>query len=593
MFGFIDKFLNTNEKLGPNANPVSKLIRQCKRSFMFVALLTMVIEVLSIAPIIFTWNLFDRVVSTRSGVTLVSLMVLILLAYGFWSAMDWIRTRMMIRISLRMDWDIAAKVFDTSFRRYVARKDVDVHQVMEDVVKLRQFMTGQALLALMSAPFAILFILVGWAFHPYLAVFIFVATALQLIAAYSTSRITTPALREANTAASVAARLAAQTLSKSNTALALGMLGSIRKKWFLKHQYFLGMQVNASESAGLVGGFTGYLGHALPSMKMALGAFLVIQGEITGGMMIAASFLLTRSMQPIMKVMSSWPQIQAARQSLERLNLIISEDDEQSARMTLPAPTGHLVVENLVVQLQNSKAILDQINFKLQPGQVLGVIGATAAGKTSLTRALVGLWYPTSGHVRLDGADIAPWIRDDLGSYIGYAPLETDLFEGTLAENIARLGPVDPEKVIAATKAVGIHETILSFPNGYETLVGETGQALTSGQRQRIAIARAIYGDPAYLVMDEPNASMDDAGEAALIQLIKKLKLKKTTVIFTTHRPKLLAAADFMLVLKNGQQVLLGPTQQVLDQLNEKRDVLIKQQDKLRHPSRKEKGNES
>jgi ATP-binding cassette subfamily C exporter for protease/lipase len=551
---------------------------------MFVALLTMVIEVLSITPVIFMWNLFDRVISSRSGVTLVSLVVLVLLAYGFWSALDWIRTRMMIRISLRMDWDIAAKVFDTSFRRYVARKDVDVHQVMEDVVKLRQFMTGQSILALMSAPFAIIFILVGWAFHPYLAVFIFVATALQFIAAYSTSRITTPALREANTAASVAARLAAQTLSKSNTALALGMLGSIRKKWFLKHQYFLGMQVNASESAGLVGGFTSYLGHAMPSMQLSLGAFLVIQGQITGGMMIAASFLLSRSMKPIKQVMGSWPHIQAARQSLERLNLIISEDDEQSARMTLPAPTGHLVVENLVVQPQGSKAILDQINFKLQPGQVLGVIGATAAGKTSLTRALVGLWYPSSGNVRLDGADVAPWIRDDLGAYIGYAPLETDLFEGTLAENIARLGPVDPDKVVAATKAVGIHETILSFPKGYETLVGETGQALTSGQRQRIAIARAIYGEPVYLVMDEPNASMDDAGEAALIRLIKKLKLKKTTVIFTTHRPKLLAAADMMLVLKNGQQMMLGPTQEVLNQLNEKRDALIKQQKQATTP---------
>jgi PrtD family type I secretion system ABC transporter len=584
MFGFIDKFLNTNTKPGPNANPVSELIGQCKRSFMFVALLTMVIEVLSITPIIFMWNLFDRVISSRSLVTLVSLGVLVLLAYGFWSALDWIRTRMMIRISLRMDWDIAAKVFDTSFRRYVARKDVDVHQVMEDVVKLRQFMTGQSILALMSAPFAIIFILIGWAFHPYLAIFIFVATALQFIAFYSTSRITTPALREANTAASVAARLAAQTLNKSNTALALGMLGSIRKKWFLKHQYFLGMQVNASESAGLVGGFTSYLGHAMPSMQLALGAYLVIIGEITGGMMIAASFLLTRAIGPIKQVMASWPQIQAARQSLERLNLIVSEDDEQSARMTLPAPTGHLVVENLVVQPQGGKAILDQLNFKLQPGQVLGVIGATAAGKTSLTRALVGLWYPSSGHVRLDGADVAPWIRDDLGTYIGYAPLETDLFEGTLAENIARLGPVDSEKVVAATKAVGIHETILSFPKGYETLVGETGQALTGGQRQRIAIARAIYGDPVYLVMDEPNASMDDAGEAALIQLIKDLKLKKTTVIFTTHRPKLLAVADMMLVLKNGQQMLLGPTQEVLNQLNEKRATLIKQQKQAAAP---------
>lgn len=587
MFGFIDKFFNTNSESGPNANPVSELIGKCKRSFMFVALLTMVIEVLSITPIIFMWNLFDRVVASRSGVTLVSLGVLVLLAYGFWSALDWIRTRMMIRISLRIDWDIAAKVFDTSFRRYVARKDVDVHQVMEDVVKLRQFMTGQAILALMSAPFAIIFILIGWAFHPYLAVFIFVATALQFIAAYSTSRITSPALREANTAASVAARLAAQTLNKSNTALALGMLGSIRKKWFLKHQYFLGMQVNASESAGLVSGLTSYLSHALPSMQLALGAFLTIQGEITGGMMVAASFLLTRSMKPIKQVMSSWPQIQAARQSLERLNLIISEDDEQSARMTLPAPTGNLVVENLIVQPKSGKAILDNINFKLQPGQVLGVIGATAAGKTSLTRALVGLWYPSSGHVRLDGADIAPWIRDDLGSYIGYAPLETDLFEGTLAENIARLGPIDPEKVVAATKAVGIHETILSFPKGYETLVSETGVALTAGQRQRIAIARAIYGEPVYLVMDEPNASMDEAGEVALMKLIKNLKLKKTTVIFTTHRPKLLAVADMMLVLKNGQQMLLGPTQEVLNILKEKRESLIKQQKQAALPDTK------
>jgi PrtD family type I secretion system ABC transporter len=378
--------------------------------------------------------------------------------------------------------------------------------------------------------------------------------------------------------------LAAQTLNKANTALALGMLGSIRKKWFLKHQYFLGMQVNASESAGLIGGFTSYLGHAMPSMQMTLGAILVIQGEITGGMMIAASFLLSRSMKPIKQIMGSWPQIQAARQSLERLNLIISEDDEQSARMTLPAPTGHLVVENLVVQPQSGKAILDQINFKLEPGQVLGVIGATAAGKTSLTRALVGLWYPSSGHVRLDGADVAPWIRDDLGAYIGYAPLETDLFEGTLAENIARLGPVDPEKVVAATKAVGVHETILSVPKGYETLVGETGHTLTGGQRQRITIARAIYDDPVYLVMDEPNASMDDAGEAALMKLIKALKLKKTTVIFTTHRLKLLAVADMMLVLKNGQQMILGPTQEVLNQLNEKKASLIKQQKQAATP---------
>ena len=541
----------------------------------------MVIEVLSITPIIFMWNLFDRVLSSRSGVTLVSLGVLVLLAFGFWSALDWIRTRMMIRISLRIDWDIAARVFDTSFRRYVARKDVDVHQVLEDVVKLRQFLTGNVVLSLMSAPYALVFIMVAWAFHPYMAAFIFVAVALQLIAAYSTSRITTPDLREANTAASVAARLASQALSKSRTALALGMLSSIRQRWFAKHQYFLGLQVNASESAGLVGGFVSFLNQALPSMQMAFGVFLAMQGLITAGMVMAVSFLLVRSVAPIAAVMAGWPGIQAARQSLERLNLIVSEDDEQKERMRLPAPRGQLDVRNLVVQPAGGKIILNQLNFSLMPGQVLGVIGATAAGKTSLMRALVGLWYPSGGHVRLDGADVAQWIRDDLGAYIGYAPLEIDLFEGTLAENIARLGPVDPEKVVAATKAVGIHETILSFPKGYETLVGETGQALTGGQKQRLVIARAIYGDPVYLVMDEPNASMDDAGEADLIRLIKSLKLKKTTVVFSTHRPKLLAVADVMMVLKNGQQVIYGPTHEVLTALKEKRDDLLSQQNKI------------
>ena len=447
MAGFVDNFLTTNSKSGSQANPVSDLLRQCKRSFVFVALLTMVIEVLSITPIIFMWNLFDRVLSSRSGVTLVSLGVLVLLAFGFWSALDWIRTRMMIRISLRIDWDIAARVFDTSFRRYVARKDVDVHQVLEDVVKLRQFLTGNVVLSLMSAPYALVFIMVAWAFHPYMAAFIFVAVALQLIAAYSTSRITSPVLREANTAASVAARLASQALSKSRTALALGMLSSIRQRWFAKHQYFLGLQVNASESAGLVGGFVSFLNHALPSMQMAFGVFLAMQGLITTGMVMAVSFLLVRSVAPIAAVMAGWPGIQAARQSLERLNLIVSEDDEQKERMRLPAPRGQLDVQNLVVQPAGGKIILNQLNFSLMPGQVLGVIGATAAGKTSLMRALVGLWYPSGGHVRLDGADVAQWIRDDLGAYIGYAPLEIDLFEGTLAENIARLGPVDPEKV--------------------------------------------------------------------------------------------------------------------------------------------------
>lgn len=565
----MDRFLHTNTQRTAESNPVSHLLSQCKRSFILSAWLTLAIEVLSITPIVFMWNLFDRVISARSGVTLVSLGLLVLLAYGFWSGLEWVRTRLMIRISLRIDWDIASRVFDTSFRRYVARKDVDVHQVLDDVVKLRSFLTGNAVIALMSAPFAVVFMLIGWAFHPYLALFILVATLIQLMAAFSTSKITTPALREANNAAAAASRVAAQSLRQSNTAMALGMQGAIRNAWFTKHQRFLALQVNASESAGLVGGFTNYMSHALPSMQLALGAYLAIQGHITSGMVIAASFLLSRAIKPIQQIMGSWPNIQSARQSLERLNTLVAEDDEQAQRMPLPPPTGALQVNNLVIDVPGRRPVLDNLNFKLQPGQVLGVIGPTASGKTSLTRVLVGLWFPSSGHVRLDGAEVAPWIRDNLGGHIGYVPLEIHLFEGTIAENIARLGEVDPDKVIAAAQAVEIHDTILSFPKGYDTRVGETGHVLTGGQRQRIVIARALYNDPLYLVMDEPNASLDEAGEMALIRLLRKLKSKKTTVVFTTHRPRLLAAADFLMVLRDGQQAMYGPVAEILEKIKE------------------------
>jgi PrtD family type I secretion system ABC transporter len=569
MPGLIDRFLNTEKSGKTGANPVSDLLRQCKKSFVFVAVLTFVIEILSITPIVFMWNMFDRVISSRSMVTLVSLTSLVMLAYGFWSGLEWVRTRMMIRISLRIDWDIAARVFDTSFRRYVARKDVDVHQVLGDVVQLRQFLTGQPLLALMSAPYAVIFIFIGWAFHPYLALFILVATIIQLLAAYSTSRITTPALRDANDASAQAKRLAAQSLSQSDTALALGMQSAIRQRWYTKHQHFLAMQVNASESAGLVGGATGYLSHVMPSLQMALACFLAIEGAITGGMVIAASFLLSHAIRPIQQVMGSWASIQSAKQSLERLNAMVAEDDVASKRMPLPAPKGVLDVRELVVQPVTAKRpILFNLNFAAQPGQVMAILGPSAAGKTSLIKVLVGLWEPTRGHVRLDGAEVAPWIRDDLGQYIGFVPQDIVMFEGTVAENIARLGVVNPDKVVNAAKAIGIHEIILSFPQGYETRLGENGYPLTGGQKQRMAIARAVYGDPIYVLMDEPNANLDDEGERALATLIQSLKARKALVIFSSHRPKLVGVADLALVLKEGQQVAFGPLRDVLGQLN-------------------------
>jgi PrtD family type I secretion system ABC transporter len=559
MAGFLDRFLNTNPPDTPRGNPVSDLLRQFRRSFVFVALVTFVIELLSITPIIFMMNVFDRVVSSRSIVTLVSLLVVVLMAYGFWSGLEWVRTRMMIRISLRIDWDIAGRTFDAAFRRHAERKSTDVYQVLNDVITLRQFLTGAPMLALLSAPYAIVFVFIGWILHPYLALFIAAATLIQLLAAYSTSRVTTPALREANTASAKAQRLAVQSVRYADAALALGMLPAIRKRWFALHQRFLGMQVNASESAGLLGGLTGFLTHAMPSLQIALSAYLVITGQITAGMMIAAMFLLNMAIRPLVTVMTSWGAITAARQSLERLNKLAVEDIEVEERMRLPAPEGHLQVTELLVHPKGVRnPILHNINFDVEAGQAVVIVGPSASGKTSLIRVLVGLMEPTEGNARLDGADIRPWILNDLGQYIGYVPQDIDVFEGTIADNIARLGPVDAEKVVKAAQAIGLHRTILTLPKGYETLLGPTGHMLTGGQKQRLAIARAIYNDPVYVVMDEPNANLDDDGERALVELINELKNNGTLLIFSTHRPKLVAAADLALVLHDGGQAAFG-----------------------------------
>ncbi|KRI00014.1 type I secretion system permease/ATPase [Curvibacter sp. PAE-UM] len=547
------------------SNPLREVLHQCRQSFWLTGLLTFMIEVLSISPILYMMNMYDRVLNSRSHVTLVSLTVLILGLYVFWSALEWIRTRLMIRISMRVDWDLAAATFDAAFRRYVGRKKVDVHQVLGDLLQVRQFLTGHAVLALMSAPFALLFVIVGAFFHPYLAVFILIASAILVVISYMTQRVTTPVLREANDAKAESNRIAAQSLQHAESALALGMQTQLRRRWYQRHQAYLGMQAHASEAAGTMGGASSFFQHAFPSLQMALGVYLAIEGLITGGMVLAATFLISKAVAPIQKLLGSWSEIVAARQSFERLEQLLVEDDIHQDRLSLPPPKGRLLVEHAVALPTGArKPVIDNVSFTMMPGEVTAIVGPSAAGKSSLVRLLVGIWRPVAGSVRLDGANVADWVRDDLGQHVGYVPQDISFFEGSVAENIARLGEVDDEKVVMAAKLADMHYTILSFPNGYETQLGETGHVLTGGQRQRLAIARALYGTPRYIVMDEPNAALDDVSERGLIMLIRALKNNGSTVIFTTHRPNLLSAADKLLVLSNGKQVGYGPVAAML-----------------------------
>lgn len=562
------------EPRSATASPVGHVLRQCRHSFLIVFWMSACLELLKLAPMLYMLTMYDRVVSARSGVTLLSLLMLIIGVYIFWSSLDWLRTRLLIRLSLRIDWDMAADAFDASFRRHVGRRNVNVAQVLGDLVSLRQFFTGKALLALMDTPFAVMFIIVGFLFHPLLAIFILVATVLMTLTAYLTQRVTAPVLKAASEENSEAQRVAQESLRQSEASYALGMLPAIRKRWYGRHRQFLEYSVNASEAGGLMGGMSQFLGRALPSLQISLGAWLAIEGEITGGMIFAATMLIGMAISPIRELLSGASSIVEARTAYTRLNKLMDEDRKNRAQMSLPTPIGKLdVVGAIAVPPGSNRAVVQDITFAVTPGQAVAIIGPSAAGKTSLARLLVGIWAPARGSVRLDGVEISDWDHDELGPHIGYVPQDAALFEGTIAENIARLGVVDAELVIEAARLIGMHETILNFPNGYDTKVGGTGFALSGGQAQRIAIARAFYGRPKYIVMDEPNANLDDVGESMLISAITAEKARGVTFVITTHRPRIVGVTDNLLVLRAGRQVGYGPADEMIAALRNMQTV--------------------
>ncbi|GBG14428.1 ATP-binding cassette, subfamily C, bacterial exporter for protease/lipase [Novimethylophilus kurashikiensis] len=551
----------------PKSKPIAALLDQCRKAFWLVAAGTFLAELISLAPILYTLNMYDRVLTSRSEVTLISLTGVVLAMYAFWGMVEWLRGRLLIRISMRIDWELATKLFDASFRRHVTRREINVHQVLGDLVQLRQFMTGTPMLALMSAPFAVLFIVICALFHPYLAMFCLAATLVLLFTTYLTSKATTSVLAEANVQQGRANKLAAASLQQSEATLGLGMRDALRARWYRAHQQFLGQQAQASEAQGILGGFSGFLSRALQSLATALGVFLAINGLITGGMVMAATFLITKTLTPLQLVMGAWKDITAARQAYARLDALLEEDVLPETQVTLPAPSGKLVVEGMTVVPPGAEAtVLQNIQFSLEPGDALAIVGPSASGKSSLVRMLVGLWKPSQGHVRLDGAELYDWARAAIpvGQHVGYLSQDIGFFEGTVAENIARMGAPESDQVIHAAKLAGVHEAILSFPQGYETQLGELGHMLTGGQRQRIALARAMYGSPRYLVLDEPNSALDEAAERALVAVLQAYRAAGNTIIFTTHRPMLISAATKLMVLAAGRQAAYGPIKDVL-----------------------------
>ena len=430
---------------------------------------------------------------------------------------------------------------------------------------MRQFLTGNGLFAFFDAPWAPIYLIVIFLFSPWLGVFSLFASLILFSLAWATELSTRKPLAEATQVAASANNYATNNLRNAEVIEAMGMLDNLRNRWLQKQMRFLALQNEASDKAASISAATKSVRIAVQSLSLGGGALLVIEGAMTPGGMIAASILLGKALGPVELAIGVWKQLVGARTAYHRLEELLQEHPERPTGMELPAPAGRLLLEGVMAAAPGSQVmILKQVGFNVAPGEIVGVIGPSASGKSTLARLLVGVWPTLGGKVRLDGADIYTWDKNLLGPSVGYLPQDIELFEGTIAENIARFGDVDAGQVVEAAKLAGVHDMILRFPNGYDTQIGDSGSALSGGQRQRIAFARAIYGNPSFVVLDEPNSNLDDVGEAALIRAIQELKRRGTTVILITHRTSIISVVDKLLLLVDGMLQLYGPRDQVL-----------------------------
>ena len=540
--------------------------------FRRAALFSVFASLLILVPSVYMLEVYDRVVNTRSHMTLAMLTVVVLFAYVVMEVLEWVRSEVMHEASMAFDRRMSGRIFTAIFEANLKRLPGGSAQPMNDFRSVRDFLTTPVVLALMEAPVALTFLVLIFAISPVLGWSAVVAAILVTFVGWLNERSTQPPLLAANRSAIAAQQYADGTLRNAQVIESMGMLGNIHKRWMGKQQEFLGLQAQASDHAGFYQAVSKFLQNTTSSMLLGLGAWLLLRNQLNGGAsyMIIGSILGGRVLAPLVQIVSQWQTVVNVRDAYGRLDSMLSMVALRPESMALPPPLGQLQVDALIAGAPGIPVpILKGISFGLLPGDVLAVVGPSASGKTTLARLLVGLWPASNGKVRLDGVDVFTWDKLELGPHIGYLPQGVELFDGTLAENIARFGEVDQAKVEAAARAIGLHDFILSLPQGYDSPVGREGTMLSGGQRQRVGLARAFYGNPAFIVLDEPNSSLDEQGDADLASAITQLKAKGSTFVVMTHRTSVLSVADKMLVLRDGQLQMFGPRDEVLKALAE------------------------
>ena len=530
---------------------------------------SLVVNLLMLTGPLFMLQIYDRVLSSGSVPTLMALCALVVLLYALYGMLEFVRSRIMVRLGSSIDAEIRNRAFEAISYNAVKGDPAVRTTPLNDLSTIRQFLSGPGPFAFLDTPWTPLYLLIIYLFHPILGLASIVAVAILAVLALLNNLLTRKASAEAGRIMNQANAAGEEARRNAEVTTALGMSAMVREKWAQIQGKGIAEQMTASDRGGAISAVSRTMRLMFQSGILALGAWLAVRQEISPGTMIAASIIMSRALAPVEQMVAHWQGFLSFREAWGRLSKVLNALPEPKQGVTLPDPVGQLDVENLTAGLpQMQKPILVGLSFDLKPGDGLGIIGPTGAGKTTLARILVGVWPHYRGVVRLGGAELAQYPEDQLGRSIGYLPQDVELFNGSIGQNISRFNAdAKSEDIIGAAQLADVHSLILSFPDGYDTRIGEGGAMLSAGQRQRIGLARALYGKPALVVLDEPNANLDAAGEKAVIEAVQNARAQGCTVIVIAHRPSAIQSLDKLMMLRDGRCVAFGPKSEVLEKV--------------------------